>query len=203
MDEPPAAGTPVDGEAPVDEGVRQPSKEAKGAAVGTKPNLISASRDGTVRMWNTLAGEETTDEPGILYIKTGKETIQQYSVSIACDGGSAISGGKDGRLRCFDLDESDFVRGPKKQLPIPPEPEEGWPEDEGPPEPEYAPGDPISFEGHRASISMVSWSPKNPRKMVTCSADATVVLWDMYDEEKSKLVVLVAENIFDSNVSLN
>eukprot|EP00392_Amoebophrya_sp_AT5.2_P008932 g8960.t1 len=154
---------------------------------GTKPNLFSCGQDGTLRMWNTMIGEETTEQAGDLQCMDGKKSCPQLSLSIACDGSALVSGGQSGRFFYFNADESDFVRGPDKVLPIPPEPEEGWPEDEGPPEPETEPGDPITFDAHSAPVTCVTWSPLNPRLMATASADATVIVWDMWNEEKTQL----------------
>lgn len=156
------------------------------AAAGTRPNLFSSSNDGTVRMWNSSIGEETSNAPGCLTLPK-MSGIAQLSVSIACNGLAAVSGGTDGILRYYDADASDFVRGPDKVLPLPPEPEEGWTEENPCPEPETVPGDPIYFQAHQAAITCCNWSPVNPKKLVTASADATVIIWDMWDEGQKNL----------------
>jgi len=103
--------TEVEGEVPAEEGAeggvaRMSTKELAAAqSLGTKPNLISSSRDGTIRMWNTGVGEETTP-PGFLINKGGpgnKETIPQLAVSISCDGTGVVSGGADGKFRYFSM----------------------------------------------------------------------------------------------------
>ena len=133
-------------------------------------------------MWNTALGEETTETPGCLNLSGAMSKVAQLGVSVSCDGLGAISGGSDGIMRYYDADLSDFIRGPDKELPLPPEPEEGWDEDNPCPEPETIPGDPIYFQAHHAPITFLSWSPTNNRKLVTCAADATIVIWDMWDE---------------------
>ncbi len=64
-------------------------------------------------------------EQGALQVIKGKQVIGQCNISIACDGALCTSGGNDGTIYLWNLEENDFVRGPEKVKPIPPEPEEG------------------------------------------------------------------------------
>lgn len=112
-----------------------------------KPNLFSASKDGTCRFWNTMIGQETTDIGGFPF-----KNAPQLAIGISCEGSAAISAGADGVFRFLDIPNNDLLRGPKKALPLPAEPEEGWGE-EGEPEQEYGPGDAITMKAHQAAIT--------------------------------------------------
>jgi len=146
--------------------------------------LASCSEDGILKIWEVATGAEKMTEAVSQTTKEGVERIPLYAVAFSGDGTRLLSGGKERCIRIWDPARFDALRGPDKQLPIPPEPEEGWPEGEEP-VPQSVPGDPVLLLGHDAPVLNMSFSPKVPNRFASCSTDATIRIWDLESDDHS------------------
>ncbi|KAF4750387.1 hypothetical protein FOZ62_031501, partial [Perkinsus olseni] len=150
---------------------------------GGDKKILSVGTDLSLRIWDAESGEELAMLAANPYGRLD-DPIEQLWVdcSAAYDDNIVVSGGKDGFIRFWDIVKLDAVRGPEKVLPIPEEPEDGWGE-EGPPEPERLPGDPMLFEGHpNKSITCIALCPVEGSKLLaTASTDATIKIWTLVD----------------------
>jgi hypothetical protein len=117
-----------------------------------------------------------------------------WALAFSGDGQRLISGGKEKCIRIWVPEKLDSLRGPDKLKPPPPEPEEGWPDDERPPD-EYGPGDPIILVGHDAPVTCIQFSPRNSKQFASTSTDATIRIWQLESGPNSASLSMVIDPI--------
>jgi WD40 repeat protein len=66
------------------------------AFVGTSPNILTCSGDGTARLWNSDTGAAVRTFGG------GSDYL--YAVTASPDGGLIVTGGEDGEVRLYEKD---------------------------------------------------------------------------------------------------
>ncbi|KAF4658988.1 hypothetical protein FOL47_007767, partial [Perkinsus chesapeaki] len=145
--------------------------------------ILSVGHDLSVRIWEAESCEELANLAANPHNRIGDAIEQSWAdCSAAYDDKMVVTGGKDGCIRFWDTEKLDTLRGPEKVMPLPEEPEDGWGE-EGPPEPERIPGEPILIEGHpHKRVTCVALCPvKGSNLLATASSDATIKIWDLKD----------------------
>ena len=142
-------------------------------------HVVSASSDGTLRVWDVVSGVTTQEIPGA--------KLGAYCVAVAPDGTTVAAGCKDGVVREFRVSDRTLVRGLKghrgyvRSVTYTADGErllssagDGsicvWPQ--GSEEPA------VRLEGHRGGVLCVAVS-RNGDRVVSGGRDGTVRVWDL------------------------
>ncbi|KAG8696191.1 hypothetical protein FRC08_007311 [Ceratobasidium sp. 394] len=135
--------------------------------------IVSASRDRTIRIWDTHTGQ-SVGQP----LKGHTDTVN--SVAYSPNGAYIVSGSRDKTIRMWDAQTGQPVGSEDNTIRI-------W---------DAHTGQPVSqpLEGHESSVHSVAYSP-NGAYIVSGSGDETIRIWETRQAEMQEPVAEVSSTL--------